>query len=186
MRYRTDLSMVRGAGAAKDGTRHWWAQRLTAVALVPLGIGFVVMTIALLGSDYDGARSALAHPVAAALWILFAVALFHHAQLGLQVVLEDYVRSHALKVATIVAGQVRGGSLGRDQHRLHRSHLRRELVQDARRPIPLPNTPATWWSWAPAAPDSAPPSGSPPAASPPRASPRSFPPAATPWRRKAA
>ena len=103
MRFRTALKVVRGAGAAKEGTRHWWAQRLTAVALVPLGIGFVAMTIALLGDDYHGARAALAHPVAAALWILFAVALFHHAQLGLQVVLEDYVHSARLKVASIVA-----------------------------------------------------------------------------------
>ena len=103
MRYRTALSVVRGAGAAKDGTRHWWAQRLTAIALVPLGVGFVVMTIALLGADYDGARAAFAHPVAAALWILFTVALFHHAQLGLQVIVEDYVHSLGLKVAGIIA-----------------------------------------------------------------------------------
>ena len=103
MRYRTALSVVRGSGAAKDGTRHWWAQRLTAVALVPLGIGFVAMMIALVGSDYDGAHAAFAHPVVAALWILFTIALFHHAQLGLQVVVEDYVHSRGLKVAGIVA-----------------------------------------------------------------------------------
>ena len=102
MRYRTALSVVRGSGAAKDGTRHWCAQRLTAVALIPLGIGFVVMMIALVGSDYEGARAALAHPVAAALWILFTVALFHHAQLGLQVVVEDYVHSRGLKIAGII------------------------------------------------------------------------------------
>ena len=112
MRYRTALSLVRGTGAAKDGTRHWWAQRLTAAALVPLGIGFVAMTIALLGSDYDGARAALSHPVAAALWILFVIALFHHAQLGLQVVLEDYVGSHALKVTAIIAVKFAAVALG--------------------------------------------------------------------------
>lgn len=102
MRYRTALSVVRGSGAAKDGTRHWWAQRLTAIALVPLGIGFVATMIALVGSGYDDARAALAHPVAAALWILFTVALFHHAQLGLQVVVEDYVHSGRLKIAGII------------------------------------------------------------------------------------
>ena len=102
MRYRTALSVVRGLGAAKDGTRHWWAQRLTAVALIPLGLGFVAMMIALVGSDYEGARATLAHPVAAALWILFTVALFHHAQLGLQVVVEDYVHSQGLKIAGII------------------------------------------------------------------------------------
>ena len=112
MRFRTALSVVRGAGAAKEGTRHWWAQRVTAAALVPLGMGFVVMTIALLANDYQGARDALAHPVAAALWILFAVALFHHAQLGLQVVLEDYVHSHGLKVVSIVAVKFAAIALG--------------------------------------------------------------------------
>ena len=112
MKYRTALSLVRGAGAAKDGPRHWWAQRLTALALVPLGIGFVAATIALLGADYDGARAALAHPVAAALWILFTVALFHHAQLGLQVVVEDYVQSLGLKVAGIIAVKFAAVALG--------------------------------------------------------------------------
>ena len=112
MKYRTALSVVRGAGAAKDGSRHWWAQRLTAIALAPLGLGFVVMTIALLGADYDGARAALAHPVAAALWILFTVALFHHAQLGLQVVIEDYVHSLGLKVAGIIAVKFAATALG--------------------------------------------------------------------------
>ena len=112
MRYRTALSVVRGAGAAKDGARHWWAQRLTAIALVPLGVGFVVMMIALLGADYDGARAAFAHPVAAALWILFTVALFHHAQLGLQVIVEDYVHSLGLKVAGIIAVKFAAMALG--------------------------------------------------------------------------
>ena len=112
MRYRTALSVVRGAGAAKDGTRHWWAQRLTALALLPLGIGFVVMMIALLANGYDGARAALSHPVATTLWILFAVALFHHAQLGLQVVLEDYVHSRMLKIGGIVAVKFAAMALG--------------------------------------------------------------------------
>ena len=112
MRYRTALSVVRGAGAAKDGTRHWWAQRLTAVALVPLGIGFVAVMIALVGGEYAAARAALAHPVAAALWILFTVALFHHAQLGLQVVVEDYVHSRGLKIASIVAVKFAALALG--------------------------------------------------------------------------
>ena len=112
MKHRTALSVVRGAGAAKDGPRHWWAQRLTAIALAPLGLGFVAMAIALLGADYDGARAAFAHPVAAALWILFTVALFHHAQLGLQVVIEDYVHSPGLKVAGIIAVKFAAMALG--------------------------------------------------------------------------
>ena len=112
MKYRTALSVVRGAGAAKDGTHHWWAQRLTAAALVPLGIGFVIMMLALLGSDYPDARAALAHPVSAAFWILLVVALFHHAQLGLQVVVEDYVHSAGLKIAVIVGVKFAAMALG--------------------------------------------------------------------------
>ena len=112
MRYRTALSVVRGTGTARDGTRHWWAQRLTAVALVPLGVGFVIMALALLGSDFDEARAALAHPLAAAFWILFTVALFHHAQLGLQVIVEDYAHSRPLKVAGIVIAKFAALALG--------------------------------------------------------------------------
>ena len=112
MRFRTPLSVVRGAGAAKDGTRHWWAQRLTAAALVPLGLGFVIAAIALVASDFHEARAALAHPVTAALSILFTVALFHHAQLGLQVVLEDYVHSRGLKVVSIVGVKFAAIALG--------------------------------------------------------------------------
>ena len=112
MRYRTALSVVRGMGAAKDGTHHWWAQRLTAVALIPLGIGFMAVMIALVGSEYAAAREALAHPVAAALWILFTIALFHHAQLGLQVVVEDYVHSRGLKIAGIMAVKFAALALG--------------------------------------------------------------------------
>ena len=85
---------------------------MTAIALVPLGVGFVVMMIALLGADYDGARAAFTHPVAAALWILFTVALFHHAQLGLQVIVEDYVHSLGLKVAGIIAVKFAAMALG--------------------------------------------------------------------------
>ena len=112
MRYRTTLSVVRGAGAAKDGTRHWWAQRLTALALIPLGVTFAVTAIAFAGSDYEGARAAFAHPLAAASWILFAAALFHHAHLGLQVVLEDYVHSTVLKVAGVVVVKFAAIALG--------------------------------------------------------------------------
>ena len=103
MKFRSSLSVVRGAGSAKEGTRHWWAQRVTAVALVPLGLAFLGAVIALLGSDYEDARAILSHPVAASLAILFAIALFHHAQLGLQVVIEDYVHSGPVKIASVVA-----------------------------------------------------------------------------------
>ena len=102
MKHLNPLARVRGLGSAKNGTHHWWAQRLTALALVPLGLLFVVAVIVMSGSSYDEARAALAHPVMTALWVVFLVTLFHHAQLGLQVVLEDYIHDEALKFASII------------------------------------------------------------------------------------
>lgn len=112
MKYRSPMSLVRGLGAARDGTHHWWAQRLTALALIPLGLGAMAALIALLASDYHAARALLAHPVVATLAILFVVALFHHTQLGVQVVIEDYVHSHALKIASIVLVKFAALALG--------------------------------------------------------------------------
>jgi succinate dehydrogenase / fumarate reductase membrane anchor subunit len=102
MRLRTPISEVRGLGSAKDGTKHWWAQRLTAAALVPLMVWFVVAVIIAASGDYEAARSTMTHPVAAGLWLLCVAALFYHAQLGLQVVIEDYVHHEGAKIASIV------------------------------------------------------------------------------------
>ena len=92
-RYRTPLKNVRGLGAAKTGTEHFVHQRLTATALVGLSIWFVVFVLSLLGSDYITAVDAVAKPWNAILLVGFLIAMFWHAQLGLQVVLEDYVHT---------------------------------------------------------------------------------------------
>ena len=102
MRLTTPLALVRGLGSAKDGTKHWWAQRLSAVALVPLTIFFIIAVISMTAGSYADAKAAMAHPVICALWVLFLIALFHHAQLGLQVVLEDYVHNEVLKFTSII------------------------------------------------------------------------------------
>ncbi|MCZ6509344.1 MAG: succinate dehydrogenase, hydrophobic membrane anchor protein, partial [Alphaproteobacteria bacterium] len=91
MSLRSPLGRARGLGSAKSGTQHWWAQRLTAIALVPLTIWFVIAMVAATGSDYTTARAFIGNPVTAVLLVLLIVATFHHAQLGLQVVIEDYV-----------------------------------------------------------------------------------------------
>ena len=103
-RYRTPLKNVRGLGAAKTGTEHFVHQRLTATALVGLSIWFVVFVLSLLGSDYITAVDAVAKPWNAILLVGFLVAMFWHAQLGLQVVLEDYVHTSlpALALQTTV------------------------------------------------------------------------------------
>ncbi|KQQ75635.1 succinate dehydrogenase [Xanthomonas sp. Leaf131] len=98
-RYRTPLKNVRGLGAAKTGTEHFVVQRLTATALVALSIWFVVLVLSLLGSDYATAVTVVAKPWNAILLVGFLVAMFWHAQLGLQVVLEDYIHNSLLALA---------------------------------------------------------------------------------------
>lgn len=100
---RTPLSRARGLGSAKDGLHHWWVQRLTAVALIPLVVWFAVSLVMLSGADYDAARAWIGSPVVMVLLILTIVIGLHHAQLGMQVVIEDYVHSEGLKLASIIA-----------------------------------------------------------------------------------
>lgn len=102
MTRRSPLGQVRGLGSAKEGVAHWWAQRLTAAALVPLVLWFVVSVITMTGADIAVVRAWVASPVVSILLVLLAIAVFHHAQLGLQVVIEDYVHTEWLKVASIV------------------------------------------------------------------------------------
>ena len=94
-RFRTPLKEVSGLGSAKTGTAHFVAQRLTATALVVLGIWFLVFVLSLLGADYVTATAAVAKPWNAVPLVAFLVAMFWQAQLGVQVVLEDYVH-HSL------------------------------------------------------------------------------------------
>ena len=102
-RFRTPLKNVRGLGTAKTGTEHFVNQRLTATALVLLGIWFVVFVLSLLGADYAAATIAVAKPWNAVLLVGFLIASFWHAQIGLQVILEDYVHNNLLAVALQVS-----------------------------------------------------------------------------------
>lgn len=102
MTRRSPLGQVRGLGSAKEGVAHWWAQRLTAAALVPLVLWFAVSVITMAGADIAAVRAWVASPIVSILLVLLSVAVFHHAQLGLQVVIEDYVHTEWLKVASIV------------------------------------------------------------------------------------
>ncbi|HZD26151.1 MAG TPA: succinate dehydrogenase, hydrophobic membrane anchor protein [Alphaproteobacteria bacterium] len=100
---RTPLSRVRGLGSAKDGTGHWWAQRLTAVAMVPLVIWLAVSLAALAGAEWQRVADWLASPLVALPMILFLIAGFWHLKLGLQVVIEDYIHTEWLKIALLLA-----------------------------------------------------------------------------------
>lgn len=98
-KFRTPLKNVRGLGAAKTGTEHFVMQRLTATALVPLTIWFLIFVLSLVNADYVTAADAVSKPWNAVLLVGFLVAMFWHAQLGLQVVLEDYIHNSLLALA---------------------------------------------------------------------------------------
>ncbi len=98
-RMLTPLKRVKGLGSARSGTRHFWVQRLTAVALVPLTLWLVWLILGLIGQDAFVVRARLAEPVTGMLLIAYIVALFWHTQLGLQVVIEDYVHTRWMEVA---------------------------------------------------------------------------------------
>ena len=99
---KSELARARGLGSAKEGVQHWWMQRLTGLALIPLGLWFVASLIAHLGLDRAAAAAWLRQPVVLGLTALLIVALFHHAQLGLQVVIEDYVGNEAARLVAVV------------------------------------------------------------------------------------
>lgn len=102
MSLRSPLSRARGLGSAKEGTSHWWWQRLTAVALIPFTLWFAYGIAVHAGDGYEAVREWVACPVTAIGLAIFLGALFHHSQLGLQVVIEDYVSSEALKLTSLV------------------------------------------------------------------------------------
>lgn len=102
MSLQTPLARVKGLGSARRGTLHWWRQRLSAVALLPLSLWFIYELTTLNSLEYGVARAWAAAPATAVLLALFIPTLFYHAQAGLQVVVEDYVKSEWLKLAALV------------------------------------------------------------------------------------
>ncbi len=100
---RTALGRVRGLGSAGEGTAHWWAQRLTAIALVPLTLWFVISVVMLTGAGRGEVVGWLARPFNFGAMGLLVGAGIHHAQLGLQVVIEDYVHAEPVRVAGLMA-----------------------------------------------------------------------------------
>jgi succinate dehydrogenase / fumarate reductase membrane anchor subunit len=99
---RTPLKHARGLGSAQSGVGHWWTQRLTAAALVILGLWFVATMLGLIHADYASARATVAKPWNAVLLIAFVIGVFWHAVLGLQVVIEDYVHTRWKEVVLLV------------------------------------------------------------------------------------
>ena len=99
---RSPLARAQGLGSAKGGVKHWWAQRASAVALVPLTLWLLGSIVAHTGGDYATVIGWLKTPLASLSMVVLLLALFHHTALGLQVVIEDYVHSDA-KFAAVIA-----------------------------------------------------------------------------------
>lgn len=103
MSLRSPLGKVLGRGSAKQGVSHWWVQRMTAIALIPLTLWFAYQLVHLPTTDYDAVRGWIASGVNPAWLILFIIAVAWHSALGIQVVLEDYVPHKGAKVTALLA-----------------------------------------------------------------------------------
>jgi succinate dehydrogenase / fumarate reductase membrane anchor subunit len=103
MSLRSPIGRVLGLGSAKEGVQHWWLQRLTSVALVPLSIWFAVSLLTLPSLDYATVRAWMSQSSTALLLIVFVVVAAWHSKLGVQVVVEDYVHDAGARTLTLVS-----------------------------------------------------------------------------------
>jgi succinate dehydrogenase / fumarate reductase, membrane anchor subunit len=99
---RSPLGRARGLGSARAGATHWWVQRLTSLALVPLTLWFLCAMVRMLGATRDDVVSWMAGPLPIVLMLALVIATFHHLQAGLQVVIDDYVHQDWLRVGSIL------------------------------------------------------------------------------------
>ncbi len=100
---RTPLARVLGRGAARSGTEHFWRQRLTAVANIPLTIAVVTIIVMLLGRNQAAVAQILGSPLVAVVMLLFILSIIAHMRIGMQVIIEDYVHDDFAKLALIMA-----------------------------------------------------------------------------------
>lgn len=110
---QTPLAKVRGLGSAKDGTHHWWMQRVTGIALIPLTVFFLYNLDKLIHPNYNEiVISFIAYPGVTVALAAFIICAFYHAYLGIQVIVEDYVHSHGCKTALLLFNKFFFAGLG--------------------------------------------------------------------------
>lgn len=102
MNFKSPLAKVHGLGAAGQGTHHWWMQRVTAIALIPLGLWFAIAIASAANASYEQVIGWISSPLNTLLLISFIIAGLYHAMLGIQVVIEDYVQTTWLKISSIL------------------------------------------------------------------------------------
>jgi succinate dehydrogenase / fumarate reductase, membrane anchor subunit len=99
---RSPLGRARGLGAAKTGSAHWWAERVSSAALLPLVLYFVVSVLILRGADHGAMVAYMSQPWNAVLYLALIVTMFWHLSMGMQVVIEDYVRADATRIIVLM------------------------------------------------------------------------------------
>ena len=109
---KTHLARVRGLGSAKEGSHHWWMQRLTAIALIPLTVWFAISIIGIVGADHAAVVNWFSSPVISIFMILFVSTMVYHSTLGVQVVIEDYIHKERWKFGLLIALKFLGITLG--------------------------------------------------------------------------
>ena len=102
MSFESPLGRVRGLGSAKEGTGHFWHQRLTAIALVPLTFLFVILMFVFIGADHARAVALMGNPLVATVMLLFLLTGFYHMKLGMQVIIEDYISHEGAKIVLLL------------------------------------------------------------------------------------
>lgn len=105
MSYRTPRILAVGHGSAHSGTHHWWLQRVTAVALIPLAVFAIFPLAGAIGADHDDVLETYRDPFNAIVLVLFLATLFYHLMLGLQVVIEDYIHGKGWRTGLLLANQ---------------------------------------------------------------------------------
>jgi len=102
MNLRSPLSRVLGKGSARDGTSHWWGQRLSAVGLIILGLWFALSLLRLDSFSYQDVAGWIEQPLNSVLLILLCLTLAYHSNLGMRIIVEDYVHGASMKVVSLI------------------------------------------------------------------------------------